>query len=98
MTVQRKFIVQHLRDTTTIHEVDCEEVFCDPWEILPGEKKYRVLSGNDHSILMSWAIYDSSALALNAAAGDLRTSMRTNFNEQELTKQVANIVIKRLEK
>jgi hypothetical protein len=97
----KKFIVKHLRDTTTVQELDCEEVFCNSWELLPGEKKYRV--GDD--TLISWAVFDTEALAMNSAATDLRHSMelwndkgKEEFNEEELIKQVANIVVKRLEK
>ena len=107
----RKFIVHHFRDTTTIHEVECKEIFSQPWEVKPGEKRYMILSdrvkdSNDrYPIWYSWAVYDSEALALNAAAGDLRHSMelwdekgKATFNEQELIQKVANITVTRLEK
>jgi hypothetical protein len=104
----QKFIVSHHKGTTTILEVECEEIFCQPWELLPGEKKYIILSIKDtdgkNPIYYSHSVFDSEALALNAAAGDLRKSMemweakgKEAFNEQLLIKQVAAIVVKKLE-
>jgi hypothetical protein len=107
----RKFIVQYLRDSTIVHEVECEEVFSHPWEVGPGEKRYVILSdyvkdaNGKYPVWYSWALYDSEALAINAAAGDIRKSMeiwdengKAKFNEQELIKKVAAITFTRLEK
>jgi len=111
MTTLVKFVVEHSKETTIVHEVACEEVFTHSWEFHPGEKRYRILSekfldkNEQYSIWYSWAVYDSEALALNAAAGDIRLGMeRTEtkggpkFDEQEFTKRVAAITSKRLEK
>jgi hypothetical protein len=96
----RKFIVKHFRDTTTVQEADCEVVFCNAWELLAGEKKYKM---NDGDVLMSWAVFDTAELALVSASHDLRKSMelwndkgKERFDLEELNKQIANIKIKLL--
>lgn len=106
-----KYIVQHLRDETTIHEVNVEEVFTHSWEVKPGEKKYRILSQNflepdgSFQVWMSWGVFDSHAMALNSAAGDIRHSMERQaakeskeLDIQALTKKVASVKTKKLEK
>lgn len=106
---QIKFVVHHHKGITTVQEAECEEVFCNPWEVQPGETRYKILSVVDpdgkNPIYYSHSVYDSEALAVNAAAGDLRKSMemwaekgKEAFNEQELIKKVAAISVKRLEK
>jgi hypothetical protein len=107
----KKFILDYTKGATIIHEVECEEIFTNSWELRPGEKRYRILSKHmldkdgRYPIWYSWAIYETEALALNAAAGDIRKGMeraeqkgKGKFDETELAKQVAEIIIKKLEK
>jgi hypothetical protein len=106
-----KYVIGHLKGSTVIHEVECEEVFTNSWELRPGEKRYRILSeffldkNGQYSIWYSWAVHDTAAHALNTAAGDIRIGMeraeqkgRSKFGEIELAKHVAAITIKNLEK
>lgn len=106
---QIKFVVHHHKGTTTVQEVECEEMFCHPWEVRSGETRYKILSILDpdgkNPIYYSHSMYDSEPLAVNAAAGDIRKSMemwadkgKEVFSETELIKKVAAISVKKLEK
>lgn len=99
----RKWIVQHLRDKIIVREVECIVIHTQPWELQPGEKKYNILSITEedkHPIYMSFAMFDSEAIAINSAAGDIRIGMErvNSFNAQELEKQVSEISIISLDK
>lgn len=109
--MDKKFLIHYEKEATTIREVLCEEVFAHSWELKPGEKKYKILSklfldkDGQFPIWYSWALYDSEALALNAAAGALRQGMERlerkggpKFDERELVRGVAAIVSKSLER
>jgi len=107
-----KFIIDHSREgDTTIHQIECEEVFTSSWELKPGEKRYRILSklfldkNKQYPIYYSWAVHDSEALALNVAAGDIRRGMERDeskggakFEEQKLIDKVGAVVVKKMEK
>lgn len=105
-----KYVVEHGKGATTVHEVECEVVFTYSWELHPGEKRYRILSksfldqNNQYQIWHSWAVYDSEALAINATAGNIRRGMEKaerkghgKFSEEDLVKAVAAIIVKKLE-
>jgi hypothetical protein len=82
----RRFVPIHSKTETTIHEVECEEIFSHPWEVQAGEKRYRVNAPKQflNHVWYSWAVCEDDVSA-NVMAN---LNIRSDFaRAAEKTKQ-----------
>ena len=101
----RKFVVLHRKGTTTVQEVECEAMFCHPWEVKPGEAKYRLSAPEElrGELWMSWFFCDTQGDAEAKANIELREEFerrafkaKTKFDEQGFLAAVAAIKVNKL--
>lgn len=81
---ETKYVVITRRGKTSVVQIKCRKVHSHSWEVKEGEFRYEILGPSfllerdgkiEQQIWYSWAIHDSEALAINAAAGEIRLDM-----------------------
>lgn len=81
----RKYIVQHLKSSTLIQEVECEytTLLEDPslaWRLQKGEIAYKILQPPSlkNEMFMGWSLFSNETLALEFAQRDLKEDSERN--------------------
>jgi hypothetical protein len=101
----KKFVVLHRKNTTTVQEVECEAVFCHPWEVKPGEAKYRLSAPEElkGEVWMSWFFHETQGDAEAKANIELRgeferraTREHADFDETKFLEAVKAIKVSKL--